>query len=384
VRRTPKTLLLLVAAALAGCGNLHIQRSLRLDGNAWPTFGGSELRQNVASSSIEPPLTKAWEYDASAGFSPFCALVVDSVVLVGNLQGEVHAIAVTSGKKIGYVDFGSAISGVPATDGTTMFVPLGNEEDGLVAYDFSAGAVIWKARTGAIDTSPLLHRSHVFVTTTKGKCICLKKSSGDIVWTYEIPEKAAPSFIRSSPAYEDSIVVFGCDDGFLYALRAVDGSLLWRTKTGASIVATPTLADSMVYAGSNDNIMYAVHLTTGTIAWKNDLKARIFASQAVDSLYLYVGTSGGTVFCLDRISGRTVWEFQTGSAISAAPLISDHIIYIGSLDRTLYALDAVTGKLVWKYETESRIRTTPVTYHRYLIVPLENRTVIALTSIAGL
>jgi len=52
---------------------------------------------------------------------------------------------------------------------------------------------------------------------------CLDSDTGKILWSYQTGGR-----VDSPPSICNGIVVFGCRDGWVYALRASDGELVWR------------------------------------------------------------------------------------------------------------------------------------------------------------
>jgi PQQ-like domain len=47
--------------------------------------------------------------------------------------------------------------------------------------------------------------------------------------------------IRSSAALVKGVVYFGSDDGYLYALKAGDGTLVWKLKTSGAVSSSPAV-----------------------------------------------------------------------------------------------------------------------------------------------
>jgi outer membrane protein assembly factor BamB len=334
---------------------------------------------NSTDTAILPPLREVWEFDASAGFGPFSAISRDSVIFAGTLQGDVIAVHAGSGKKIGSRDFGSSVTGAPSIGGDMLFVPLATGEEGIVAYDLPDGAVAWTGLTGPVETTPLVLGERVIVAALGGKVFCFNAATGTEAWRFRLPETRRPSFIRSSPAAEDSVVVFGADDGCIYGLNSENGVQRWVVRTGSVVTGTPAVSNGVVYAGSEDGCVYAIRSRSGEILWKQNLGSPIFAGAAVGSGRIFIGTSDGALVGLNRTDGAVAWRFRAKSVITATPLLSGSILYIGSLDRTLYALNAETGDSLWSSKFESRIRTTPVPVCDRLIIQLEDRTILALT-----
>ena len=84
----------------------------------------------------------------------------------------------------------------------------------------------------------------------------MRLSDGQRVWRHDVGE-----MIRSSPVvYRDVAVLFGSDDGAIYALALHDGRLLWRWQTSGAVVADLTLAGDRLLAASIDRHLYALNL----------------------------------------------------------------------------------------------------------------------------
>lgn len=362
---------------IQGCSYLRFPQSIVSRPQDWTMYGGSPARTNNAHAIVEPPLSVAWEYDASSGFSPYAAASSDSVLFVGNLQGEVHAINIRTGRGFGSHDFGSAIVGTPLIDNEILYVALAHDDESIVAYNLVYGSTPWRAHLGDIESSPLLLANRIYVTTLSGKLVCLDKKTGDALWTYELPQHLRTRMIRSSPASDGSIVVFGTDNGQVRGVSINEGKLLWTAQTRGSVPASPSMSGGRVFVGSLDSSMYAFDAQSGKLLWMQPMGARIVSSQAVDELSVYVGTVGRALYCLDAKSGTILWKAATSGAITSAPLISGETIYVGCIDRMLYALDARTGKLLWQYKTDGRIKTMPVISDGMLFVLSEDRTVLA-------
>ncbi|MBI1804194.1 MAG: PQQ-like beta-propeller repeat protein [Ignavibacteriae bacterium] len=373
----------IVGLVAASCSYIKLQQVPATTADDWIMYGGTIERTNVAKTVVKPPLALVWEYDASAGFSPYSAAIAESLLFIGNLQGEVHIVHAATGKGIGAYDFGSAIVGTPVIDGSTMYVALTREEENLISYNLTNGAIAWKKKIDDIETSPLLVGKRLYLTTLQGKLMCVEKHNGETAWTYEVPVNARTRMIRSSPASDSSIVVFGCDDGNIYAVGIENGRLRWTAQTGASVVASPSIRNGKVFVGSLDRNFYAFDVSTGKLIWKQSLGGMIYASQAIGEHSVYVGTAGRNVYCLDAETGGIVWKATTNDVINAAPLLSGDALYVGSIDKTLYAYDATTGDVLWKYAVDGRIKTMPIASKHFLFVLVEDRTVMAFRHSEG-
>lgn len=376
---------------MSGCGLLRIDGGVRVHPDDWMTFGGNAQHTNVAVHELRLPLVKLWEYDAGAGFGNTPVVVVDSLIFVGTLHGELHVINLGTGKRVGSVDLGSAIMGTPIVRGELVYVPLTNNGENLVAFNLQRGVPEWRAKIGNIETSPLRIDNRIYVATLEGTLLCLDQVDGEVVWTYELPvipgkggrgwpEEERRKPIRSSPAADESAIYFGADDGKLYALRRADGKFLWAFASRGNIVSPPSVYGGKVYFGSIDKTFYCLDASTGVLVWKRELGSKLFGSQAIAEGRVYTAAADGHVYCLDAVSGELRWTYLAKSVINSAPLIAGNIAFVGSLDKHLYALDAISGKLLWSETLPGRIKCSPVAWGDFLVVLVEDRSIIAYKS----
>ncbi len=371
--------LLLILSLLEGCNSVRLVHSVYTGSGDWIQYGGSTLRSNAVRADVIPPLRLQWEYDASAGFSPYSAAIADSMLFVGDLQGELHVLEVRTGRAVGAYKFGSAMVGTPIIDNDRVYVVLTQTEESLICYSTLSGNVEWRARLGAIESAPLALDTALFVATLDGSLVRVRKSNGSVQWKYRVPVRDREKQIHSSPATDGRTVVVGCDDGALYAVDAESGAFRWRAPTRGCLFASPSIDGAGVFVGSVDSSFYCFDIADGRKRWEQHLGAKIYSSQAVGNGRIYVGTAGQQVCCLDEESGKVLWSQETDNVVNASPLLAGTYLYVGCIDTRLYAYDAMSGRKVWEYKTEGRIKTMPVAMKGLLFVLAEDRTVLGFT-----
>ncbi len=52
-------------------------------------------------------------------------------------------------------------------------------------------------------------------------------------------------------------MIFGGDDGYVYALDLKEGKELWQYEIGAAVKTSPAVAGDFVIAGADDGVIYA-------------------------------------------------------------------------------------------------------------------------------
>jgi eukaryotic-like serine/threonine-protein kinase len=375
-----KRYMLLCLAMLSACSGLRIPTPLKMDPSDWAMFARDASRTNASSEVVTPPLTTEWECDITGGIGNGSVLVVDSVLFVGNLRGELHAINARTGKRIGWIDLGDAIQGTPVIDGYAAIVPLSNTEFSLVAFDLLEGRPLWRRNYGDLEASPLLHTQKIFVGNTEGAFSCIDRTTGDQLWKYELPVNARHKGIRSSAAGIDTMVVFGAEDGFLYALNADRGTQVWRHNTGASIVGSPCIANGNVYIGNLSGTICGVDLRSGKPRWQFEAGADIYASPSCADNKVFIGTSGGIMYALDAMTGTLVWKTDLGSVINSSAVIAGDVLYVGTLKKMLFGLNIVDGTPVLKQEVPGRIKTSPTVARGRLFVATDEKLILSFRS----
>jgi len=82
----------------------------------------------------------------------------------------------------------------------------------------------WQSRVMTRPSAPVIAAGRVFVADIDAHSVCaLDSSDGHLLWRYTTGAR-----VDSPPTYYEGLVLFGSRDGWVYCLRASDGSLVWR------------------------------------------------------------------------------------------------------------------------------------------------------------
>jgi len=375
-----RTGLLFATLLFGACSGLRLPQPLLVDSSDWAMFAKYESRINATSETLPPPLTQEWEYDITGGIGNGSPVIVDSVLLIGNLRGELYAINAYTGKRMGWVDLGDAIQGTPIIDGNVAIVTLSNTDLSLVAFDLDEGKAQWRMGYGDIEASPLLHKKKIFVGNVEGAFYCVDLTTGIQLWKFELPDNTTRKGIRSSAAGSDSGIIFGADDGFLYALDAERGTQLWRHNTGGSVVGSPCIGNGIVYVGNLSGTICGVDLHSGAPRWQFDAGAGVYASPSFADNKVFIGTTGGMMYALDAITGTLVWKTDLGSVINSSAVIAGNVLYVGTLKKMLFGLNIADGTTVLKQEVPGRIKTSPAVAHGRLFIATDEKLILSFRS----
>ena len=216
------------------------------------------------------------------------------------------------------------------------------------AYNFPADS--------PIRSSPAVDNGMALFGDDDGSFYAVDVHSGAPVW-----QDTYAGGIDSSPAVDSGMVFFGTEAGSVVAVNEQTGEQIWSTLTGAAVESSPAVIGGVVYVGSDDGSLYALRELDGHVLWHMQLGGPVHSSPAVDPSMgiVVVGDDSGDVTALNTASGTVLWTYETGGPVTATPMVAGGVVYVGSHDDSEYALQEATsqptGHLDWKYATSGPI-----------------------------
>ncbi|MGC8834666.1 MAG: PQQ-binding-like beta-propeller repeat protein, partial [Armatimonadota bacterium] len=296
----------------------------------------------------------------------------DRTVYVGSVGKALYAINGKTGQEKWSYGESSWVSSSPAiaADGT---VYIGLPSGGLHAVT-PEGKQKWvfSQDVGAISSSPVIGEDGtIYIGDDRG--VFAVTPSGSLKWRFKTGGGFGAPVISSPAVTRDGkTVVFGADDGVLYAVDAETGVEQWRFYTSGDIKSSPAIgSDGTIYFASNDGFTYAVNPADPKVGgriqprWKASTGRVNMCSPALSEGVLYIGNEAGVLYCLDAKTGAVKWSFDTGGAIFGSPCVDfNGIVYVASSgqDKERQRVLALTGDgvLKWAWKVGSPITSSPV------------------------
>ncbi len=204
---------------------------------------------------------------------------------------------------------------------------------------------------------PVIESGRVFIASSHDNSVrALDLASGAEVWRFY-----ADGPVYFAPVIDSDRLYFGADDGYIYALDARSGSLIWKHRPGPPryvllgngrpadmwpVRGAPVVADGVVYAAAGiwpfmGVIVTALDAETGAVIWQNDddQSRPVLASDRIEgglSPQGYLAIMGDILLipngravpaALDRVTGRQAYfrtarswkQHEGGFMISADP-----------------------------------------------------------------
>jgi eukaryotic-like serine/threonine-protein kinase len=360
---------------VSGCTGINLSRAIIPDSEDWIMAGGSPEQQNIAKSVLNPPLELVWSYNLDAGIGYSAFAVSDEVLFVNNLQGEMYGLDISSGGKVGHINFlGKDASTTPLVLGNEVIVTFaGDNKYSIASYNMLGAEINWRKRLGDIQTSPVLKDDFIYTGNLGGKFYKLDRN-GKIIWFFK-----AGSPIHSTCAVAGGKVVFGSDKGKIFCLSTDDGSKLWEYKTNAPVFCTPLAFEDKIFIGSDDSNYICLDINSGNKIWSQNMKTKIFSGSALfNSDAVVFGGVNGNLYSLNVKDGSVNWTFRSYGVITGSPVVSGSNIYFASYDRNIYCVNGSNGGKLWSYEMEGKGKTSPVIWKNFLFAA-DDQNVICFT-----
>ncbi len=369
-----KFYLLLITFLFYSCSSITLREGLNVNEREdWLQNGKDGAKTNISGSNLnlKPPFKLLWNFSTDAAFARSVLSASDGVLFAGCLNGDVYAIDVKSGSKLGRT-FTKSKSGSSAPlilKNTVILAFSDGLKNFISGYNFNSGEYQWKKVTEAIMSSPAEYNGRVYYSSTKGNIFEVESENGEINKIY----KNKFSF-WTSPSLYNGVLLIGDVKGNLLAIDISGGNLKWCFKTGGGIYSDASVYRDKIFFGSDDGNFYCLD-TSGTLIWKKNLDTKFLSSASFYADYVICTGINGKIYSLEMKSGDIVWEYEAKGTITASPVLSGDKIFVGSYDRFFYCMDANNGMILWKYEFDERIKTSAIIWKNYIIVACDDKSI---------
>jgi outer membrane protein assembly factor BamB len=259
----------------------------------------------------------------------------------------------------------------PVIEGNIVY--FGGLDSTLYALDLQSGKEKWRLKTnGEIRSTVSIYNDKLYLLGGNGVLSCIDKWTGKAMWRSVFDQTAVflserkydfADYYHSSPVIYNDVIYFGSGNGYIRAVKTLNGEQLWSFKTGDIVHNTPVIYKDKLYIGSFDGNLYALNLQSGAVVWKfKSIGHQFFplgemqGSPAAGLNGIFIGSRDFNVYAINANEGYAHWNkrFQGGWALSNT--IKDTVLYMGtSDDRILLAADARNGRELWKANVKFNI-----------------------------
>lgn len=207
----------------------------------------------------------------------------------------------------------------------------------------------YQSAANVISTPAIVNNSLVVYGNQNGLVEALELKSGKKRWNFQT---GGPIF--SSPAVSDSRLVFGSADGHIYCLNE-KGKLQWKFKTEAAVLGSPLIANDVVYIGGSDHHFRALDIKTGQLIFDFDkVEGPVVSKPVLVGDMLLFGAWDKYLYAYDIDHKALQWKWSNGSSVinyspaACIPVVKNTVVYVVAPDRYLSAIDLGSGKTLWR------------------------------------
>lgn len=209
-------------------------------------------------------------------------------------------------------------------------------------------------------TNPVVYRGIMYLTTSEAT-IALDAATCRVQWQHVWTAKGRKNWPQNrGVALKEGIVIRGTSDGYLLALDALTGRLLWERAAadadkGETFTMPPVVFEDLVIIGPAGNEVPvrgwvgAFRAATGEPVWRFNTRPAAGEPGAETWSMTDVLTGGGAVwtpFSLDPTQGLVFVPVGNPAPDFYGDVRQGANLYTNSL----VVLDARTGKLIWHYQ----------------------------------
>lgn len=290
---------------------------------------------------------------------------------------------------------------------------------GPFAIDPKTGEILWAGKVKKYGSYHAVGYGKLFVTEfnfcmfgsdyrDQTSLMAFDEFTGNSLWTFD-----AHSVITSDLETGRGLVMFGCEDGTVYALDHETGKITWTVKTGRVVRTKPVVAGDCAFISSDS--LYCIDLGTGKLRWVVRNEREVDISQVVWGRPVVIEgkvlSFSGALYCVDAATGSVLWKgfFSpfvvsnkrvyafTGSGYACLNLEDGTVMWtyeregadfgevvvhgnsvIFAASREVVALDASTGEVQWTYDVSEPISCPPLVLDHFIVIGTESAHVIAL------
>jgi outer membrane protein assembly factor BamB len=262
-----------------------------------------------------------------------------------------------------------------------------------------------KLSLSKITTPPLIYKNNIFLSDDKGTIFNVDEY-GDIIWKKNIYKKIYKKIHKNLTfaIYEDNIYVAD-NVGFIYAIAADSGKLIWIKNHGVPLKSKIKVFDNKIFLINQDNRLISLSTKNGSIIWNIRSASSFIKSQNFLSLALskqgdvIASTSSGDLLKVNSINGNVDWSLNTLGISSAASdffkssdivIINESIIF--SNHQAIFSYNLNNGYMNWRTKVSSI--ATPIVdgkniffvteYGYFVIVSLDTGEIISSTNILAI
>lgn len=268
----------------------------------------------------------------------------------------------------------------------------------VVAMEPATGKILWEKNfaqfrsEGMLSSVTKLWRSgetariggiavadrHVFIGTENGYVAALDAQTGELVWDATVPGE-----VLAAPAADEGVLVVNTGSGSLFGFNTRTGEQLWRHEGDTPPltlrgISGPIASNGGTIVGTPTGKIQVNLIESGVLAWETAIAKpsgateleRIVDIDTTPVLFggtIYTVSYNGTLAAVELRSGRIIWNREYASFRNLT--IDGNKMFVVDNSSNVYALDRRNGVELWSQGgLKSRSVTAATPVGEYVVV----------------
>jgi len=311
-----------------------------------PTLDGRLAAINLQQMRIQVRKKLPQAHEAA------CAIADSSMVLARRFGvNTLLHYNLRTGKLLWDVNAGDIATEPLIADTVIYCAALYNHVD---AYRRSDGLRLWQYRTPAqLRSSPALANGVLVVGMDNGFLLGLDARTGSKKWEFDpnkgdVEKQHSVPFtggIQATPIIRGKTVFIGTIGEEFIAVNLLTGEEKWRVPAGSKVIHAAASNDTLVIFGANDGLMRAVDAETGALQWEFRASSVIGTSPVIMGHQVFFGALNHALYCLDLRDGAVLWQYALEGRIRTNPIVWENYLITACEDNLLYIFASADSNL---------------------------------------
>jgi tetratricopeptide (TPR) repeat protein len=258
-------------------------------------------------------------------------------IIVGNVTGEVTAIAMDSGKARWRGRLGSAVLAQPVISNDGRWVAAASVEGEVVIFDRSTGEAKGKFMAeDEIPGAPAFIKDSLLVGSVDRGLYELSVPQASLVSIIELP-----ATITTGLTVHRTGAIFATSGGTVHRYDAAARKIEWSLSVGGEATGPPVVEGDRAYVGTAGGDLVAIAVRKGAVEWRVKVGKGRVGRLFVGGGRLFAGAESGEVVAVSLTSGAKDWNYQADAAIIGSPLLAFGRLYIPSTTGKILIMEFV-------------------------------------------
>jgi len=276
----------------------------------------------------------------------------NGLVVLGDIAGTLYGLDIGQAKISWRFTLSSALIGTPIAIGDDFIVQTSNNQvyrftnDGKKVWSYSG---ILGGLSMHLTPSPVVYKERVYTALSNGDVVALKADNGSFIWKRQLilSNKAAvmsqlkvpvasPLLITAEQSGRDEdVLLVSVFQGELSFLSLQDGSTLNRRKL--SLKSAPLLIGDQVFVADSSGSVSALSTLNGETKWKQKLTEGALTGPILWQGSLWLADDQAMIYRLSQ-TGKLLASTELDGRIDRSPVVAENGVLVRNSLGTLYML----------------------------------------------